>query len=180
MPTESIRGSEPSRVGYLSRLTIHKCAWALSIGNSTHNVGCVLLVSTELCSDIFRQYRCMICCVAPKCITGIAHISLANTKRLIFPVKSLGSAVSPSISAKTWYRGSSLMWNKQTSHWKGDCMWSYSLAITLTCFPMISFVPSHPTTFWSIGGMASCWRDRNIPFTMMSVADSDPCEMWLM
>src|SRR6218665_885712 len=76
--------------------------------------------------------------------------SLHVTNRLpIDPENPRGPVglVAPSSASNRWRRGSSLAWNRHTSHCSGCSKDSSSRRITPAVCPVFTFVPSHPTTF---------------------------------
>ena len=63
----------------------------------------------------------------------------------IEPENPRGPVVAPSSAWNRWYRGSSLIWSRHTA--EDAQKLSSSRRITPSVCPVLTFVPSHPTTF---------------------------------
>ena len=88
---------------------------------------------------------CLVICTGSNEETGC---SLHVTSRFpIDPDNPRGPVVVPSCAWNRWRGGSSLVWRRHTSHCRGCSKVSSSRRITPAVCPVLTFVPSHPTTF---------------------------------
>lgn len=86
--------------------------------------------------------------------------------------------VAPSSASNKWRRGSSFVWRRHTSHCRGRLKFTSSRRITPALCPVLTFVPSHPTTFiFSVFTFRSFKQATND--SVMFLLEPDDGVVWL-